>query len=116
MLPKHACQELDDLINRVFLLLMLLPRQEGVLPEYLVRALELAQLHADGCLVSFDGSDALDDRVDVEELGVVEGGETGGTAACSIEDRVRGPGAIRNVYTCTCGAHPHDGVSIPISD
>ena len=85
-ITKYAGEELEDAIDGVLLLLVLLARGEGLLPQQFIGILELVEIGGDGGLMAFDGGNAIHDRVDVEQLAGGDVGVGGGGGRCGIVD------------------------------
>ena len=67
-MAKDTSKELEDTVYGVLVLGMALSGGDGFLPEGVVGLLEGTEVCRDGLLVALDGSDAVDDGVDVHEV------------------------------------------------
>ena len=67
-MPKHTCQKLENPIDGILMLLVPLPRCHRLLPQMLIRALELVQVGRDGRLMSLNRLYPVHDRVHVQQL------------------------------------------------
>lgn len=67
-MAKHACEELEDTVDRVLVLCVSLTRGDGLLPERIVILLEHAEVRGDRLLVTLDGSYTSHDGIDVQEV------------------------------------------------
>ena len=65
---KHPRQKFQNPIDSILMLLMPLSRRHRLLPQVLVRTLQLVQVGRDGCLMSLNRLYPVHDRVDVQEL------------------------------------------------
>lgn len=65
---KDAGQELEDTIDSILLALVPLAGGQCFLPEVLIRSFEFVEVSGDCLLMAFDGCNATDDGVDVQEL------------------------------------------------
>jgi hypothetical protein len=66
--PKDTCQEFENPVDGILLTFVPFAGGQGLLPEVLIGGLEVIEISRDGLLVALDGSNTIDDRVDVKEL------------------------------------------------